>query len=321
MVKKYVYDLGKKIFSSTGKKKAAPKKKTSKIVNDRFNYGDVIRKKAAERRKKLADLAARKAKKAKKAVAPKKKPVVKKDSPGTTTRKINKSRNTKGKRTDLARERAEKNLNKRKVKTSTTPVRNTKVTKPPQGPGGKKGPNNPKPPKNPKKGRNFGPETIAGGAGVIAGYLAKDNVVPIQRGGAAPKPGNKSNAPNPFNNRNKSSARKAGPSGPSMTSMRAPSTGPKPRNKNVTKRPKGPSKQGSFGRQMRASRGMGIINPKKCCSKVLSKPSTCASKSKRSYKKGGTVKDACYKKVKASYKVFPSAYASGAIAKCRKKGK
>ena len=35
-----------------------------------------------------------------------------------------------------------------------------------------------------------------------------------------------------------------------------------------------------------------------------------------------TVKDACYKKVKASYDVFPSAYASGAIAKCRKnKGK
>jgi len=35
-----------------------------------------------------------------------------------------------------------------------------------------------------------------------------------------------------------------------------------------------------------------------------------------------TVKDACYKKVKATYKVFPSAYASGAIAKCRKnKGK
>jgi hypothetical protein len=31
-----------------------------------------------------------------------------------------------------------------------------------------------------------------------------------------------------------------------------------------------------------------------------------------------TLKDACYKKVKASYKVFPSAYASGAIAKCRK---
>ena len=37
-------------------------------------------------------------------------------------------------------------------------------------------------------------------------------------------------------------------------------------------------------------------------------------------KNGGSVKDACYKKVKSQYKVFPSAYASGAIAKCRKKG-
>ena len=31
-------------------------------------------------------------------------------------------------------------------------------------------------------------------------------------------------------------------------------------------------------------------------------------------------KAACYHKVKARYKVFPSAYASGAIAKCRKGG-
>ena len=31
-------------------------------------------------------------------------------------------------------------------------------------------------------------------------------------------------------------------------------------------------------------------------------------------------KDACYHKVKAKYRVFPSAYASGAIAKCRKIG-
>jgi len=31
-----------------------------------------------------------------------------------------------------------------------------------------------------------------------------------------------------------------------------------------------------------------------------------------------SVKDSCYYKVKKSYKVFPSAYASGAIAKCRK---
>tara|TARA_R110000796_G_scaffold157107_1_gene273827 strand:- start:376 stop:504 length:129 start_codon:yes stop_codon:yes gene_type:complete len=38
--------------------------------------------------------------------------------------------------------------------------------------------------------------------------------------------------------------------------------------------------------------------------------------------KSKTKKDSCYKKVKATYKVFPSAYASGAIAKCRKaKGK
>ena len=31
-------------------------------------------------------------------------------------------------------------------------------------------------------------------------------------------------------------------------------------------------------------------------------------------------KDACYHKVKGRYKVFPSAYASGSIAKCRKVG-
>jgi hypothetical protein len=31
-------------------------------------------------------------------------------------------------------------------------------------------------------------------------------------------------------------------------------------------------------------------------------------------------KDACYRKVKAAYKVWPSAYASGALVQCRKKG-
>lgn len=41
---------------------------------------------------------------------------------------------------------------------------------------------------------------------------------------------------------------------------------------------------------------------------------------KKSYKEGGSTKDACYYKVKARYKVWPSAYASGAIAKCRKVG-
>jgi hypothetical protein len=43
-----------------------------------------------------------------------------------------------------------------------------------------------------------------------------------------------------------------------------------------------------------------------------------AMKKPIAFKKGGTTKDACYRKVKAQYKVFPSAYASGAIAKCRK---
>ncbi len=31
-------------------------------------------------------------------------------------------------------------------------------------------------------------------------------------------------------------------------------------------------------------------------------------------------KDACYNKVKSRYKVWPSAYASGALTKCRKVG-
>ena len=62
-----------------------------------------------------------------------------------------------------------------------------------------------------------------------------------------PRPGNKSNAPNPFNNKNKpTSTRRKGPGRPTMTSMVAKI--PTPRNKNVTKRPKRPSKQGSFGR-------------------------------------------------------------------------
>ena len=55
---------------------------------------------------------------------------------------------------------------------------------------------------------------------------------------------------------------------------------------------------------MMACKGMGAINP---------------AKRPTALNKGGTVKDACYKKVKRQYKVFPSAYASGAIAKCRKK--
>ena len=37
-------------------------------------------------------------------------------------------------------------------------------------------------------------------------------------------------------------------------------------------------------------------------------------------KKKGGKKDACYHKVKSRYKVWPSAYASGALVKCRKVG-
>tara|TARA_E500000318_G_scaffold107082_1_gene115882 strand:- start:2089 stop:2478 length:390 start_codon:yes stop_codon:yes gene_type:complete len=43
-------------------------------------------------------------------------------------------------------------------------------------------------------------------------------------------------------------------------------------------------------------------------------------KTVKKYKKGGAVKDACYHKVKSGEKVFPSAYASGRIAICRKMG-
>ena len=41
---------------------------------------------------------------------------------------------------------------------------------------------------------------------------------------------------------------------------------------------------------------------------------------RKAKKKTGSKKDACYYSVKARYDVFPSAYASGAIAKCRKRG-
>jgi hypothetical protein len=43
-------------------------------------------------------------------------------------------------------------------------------------------------------------------------------------------------------------------------------------------------------------------------------------KRKKKKKKKGGKKDACYHKVKSRYKVWPSAYASGALVKCRKVG-
>ena len=143
-----------------------------------------------------------------------------------------KSRNTKGKRTDLARERAQRNLNKKRAETKVT-----KATKPTRG--------KPIPPKGPKP----TPPINKGGAK----KLLKKYGVPatLIAGLLATRDTKKSEAKKSSKAREKSlkePARKKGPSGPSMTSMRAPSTGPKPRNKNVTKRPKGPSKQGSFGR-------------------------------------------------------------------------
>ena len=44
------------------------------------------------------------------------------------------------------------------------------------------------------------------------------------------------------------------------------------------------------------------------------------TKKKRAKKKKKGKRDACYYKVKARYRVWPSAYASGALVKCRKKG-
>ena len=84
-------------------------------------------------------------------------------------------------------------------------------------------------------------------AGVLALTAANQLNKPKTTKTKTPGPGNKSNAPNPFNNKNKpTSTRRKGPGRPTMTSMVAKP--PKPRNKNVTKRPTRPSKQGSFGR-------------------------------------------------------------------------
>ena len=151
---------------------------------------------------------------------------------GKIARKMVKSRNTKGKRTDIARERAERNLNKKRAETKVT-----KATKPTKGkPIPPKGPGKPIPPIN-KGGAKKLLKKYGVPASLIAGLLAtRDTKKSEAKKAPAAKP------------TVKKSTRKAGPSGPSMTSMRAPSTGPKPRNKNVTKRPKRPSKQGSFGR-------------------------------------------------------------------------
>jgi hypothetical protein len=50
------------------------------------------------------------------------------------------------------------------------------------------------------------------------------------------------------------------------------------------------------------------------------KPHPGAVKEAKSMPKVKKRRDACYHKVKSRYKVWPSAYASGALAKCRKVG-
>jgi len=50
------------------------------------------------------------------------------------------------------------------------------------------------------------------------------------------------------------------------------------------------------------------------------KGSKQAKKKGRKKKKSKTKKDACYRKVRSRYKKWPSAYASGALVQCRKKG-
>ena len=126
---------------------------------------------------------------------------------------------------------------------------------------------------NKSKATLLGTAALGTAAGYAVGSRNKkssgDKVVPIQRGGAANK-GNKGNKGNRGNKvpgassseyltrtprpnfsatnvkKKPKSTKRQGPGRPTMTSMVAKP--PKPRNKNVTKRPKRPSKQGSFGR-------------------------------------------------------------------------
>ena len=54
--------------------------------------------------------------------------------------------------------------------------------------------------------------------------------------------------------------------------------------------------------------------------KIKVTPDTLEEKRKKKKKKSGGKKDACYHKVRSRYSVWPSAYASGALVKCRKVG-
>lgn len=53
---------------------------------------------------------------------------------------------------------------------------------------------------------------------------------------------------------------------------------------------------------------------------VLDEKRKKRKKRKKKKKKSSGKKDACYHKVKSRYKIWPSAYASGALVRCRKVG-
>ena len=143
----------------------------------------------------------------------------------SVVRKLIKSRNAKGKRTDLARERAERNLTRKRAKTVAEV--GAKTSKPKIPPGTPV----PKPPTTKSGARQVLKKFGVPGA-IIAGVLAtrdtgKTKATPKK---VAAKP-----------------TRRRGPSGPTMTSVGRPSTGPKPRNKDrkvKPRRPSGPSMTG-----------------------------------------------------------------------------
>tara|TARA_R100000315_G_C5227410_1_gene138426 strand:+ start:1074 stop:1397 length:324 start_codon:yes stop_codon:yes gene_type:complete len=63
-----------------------------------------------------------------------------------------------------------------------------------------------------------------------------------------------------------------------------------------------------------------VIKGLKKASKTHAKQAKTLESIAKFGKGGSAKKDACYHKVKSRYKVWPSAYASGALVKCRKVG-
>ena len=72
--------------------------------------------------------------------------------------------------------------------------------------------------------------------------------------------------------------------------------------------------------QIREALKEAILDEKKKSKSKKKASSKRKSKKKARRKKRKAKRDACYHKVKSRYKVWPSAYASGALVKCRKVG-